>query len=84
MKVIKDRSNGALAKLTDKHAKKVIDAKDMILLNNNDRHVERFCYSTKSALKSRLNSNKKQSSINIRLYFRERIELKIKFRRQTA
>ena len=73
MKVIKDRSNGALAKLSNRHAKKVIDAKDMLKVGGKSQQpIERFCYSSKGALKSRLNSDKKQKRIDLRLYFKVR------------
>lgn len=70
MKVIKDRANGNLARLTNEHAATVIAAKDMLLVG--DLTMERFVYSTKGALKSRINTNKKQVAINRRVYFRKR------------
>ena len=71
MKVIKDRSNGVLARVQNHHAKEILQAKDLIT-DPNRQQIERFCYSSKGALKSRLNSDKKQKRIDLRLYFKVR------------
>jgi len=68
MKVIKDRSNNALAKFPDEEAKKIIAAKEMLRVTDKAGNpMERYCYVSKSALKMRFNDLKKEYKRKVRI-----------------